>query len=63
MNEERVQLITCISYFAAAYYYGLMEYIYKTGVNSERAVIMYIVATVYFLSLTTYNARRIAART
>jgi hypothetical protein len=45
----------------AAYYFSLMEYIYKTGANSERAVTMYVLATVYFLSLTTFNARRAAA--
>jgi len=60
-DEERITLITCITYYMAAYYFSLMEYIYKTGINSERAVTMYVLATVYFLSLTTFNARRAAA--
>jgi len=60
-DEELINLLTCVSYYLAAYYYGIIECIYNTGVNSERASLMYLVATAYLFTLTTFNTRRLGA--
>ena len=62
MNEERVNLLTCLFYYLAAYYYGFTDCgIYKAYIHSERATLMYIVATAYLLMVTTFNRRIVAA--
>jgi len=62
MDEESINLLTCLFYYLAAYYYGFMDCgIYKAFIYSERAPLMYLVATAYLLMVTTFNLRRVRA--